>query len=44
MQANGRVFFQDFRNMTHTHGIGIFSKVLVKIWKKMHNLYFAEIK
>jgi hypothetical protein len=32
-----RVFFQDFGNMTHTHGIGNFSDVLLKIGKKMQN-------
>jgi hypothetical protein len=28
-----RDFFQDFWNMTHTHGIGNFSNVLLKIGK-----------
>jgi hypothetical protein len=29
-----RDFFQDFGNMTHTHGIGNFSSILLKIGKK----------
>jgi hypothetical protein len=35
------VFPQDFVNMTHAHGIGNFSDVLLKIEK---NLKFAMIK
>jgi hypothetical protein len=31
---NTRDFFQDFGNMIHTHGIGNFSGVLLKIEKK----------
>jgi hypothetical protein len=29
------VFSQDFGNMTHTHGIGNFSDVLLKIGKNL---------
>jgi hypothetical protein len=30
-------FFPGFGNMTHTHGIGNFSDVLLKIGEKMHD-------
>jgi hypothetical protein len=30
--------------MTHTHGIGNFSNVLLKIGEKMHDLNFAVIQ
>jgi dUTPase len=30
-------FFQDFGNITHTHGIGNFSNILFKNWEKMHD-------
>jgi hypothetical protein len=39
-----RLFPQDFGNMTHTHGIGNFSDVLLKIGEKMHDFIFAVIK
>jgi hypothetical protein len=38
------IFFQDLGNMTHTHGNGNFSNVLIKNWEKMHDLNFAVIK
>jgi hypothetical protein len=31
------IFFQDFGNMTHTHRIGNFSGVLLKIGEKKHD-------
>jgi hypothetical protein len=34
MSRTFRDFFQDFRNMTYTHGLGNFSGVLLKIEKK----------
>jgi hypothetical protein len=34
MTSSIRDFFQDFGNMTHTHDIGNFSVVLLKIGKK----------
>jgi hypothetical protein len=32
-----RDYFQDFGNTTHTHGIGNFSRVLLKVGEKMHD-------
>jgi hypothetical protein len=37
-------FFQDFGNMTYTHGFWDFKRCFVKNWGQMHDLNFAVIK